>query len=148
LDLTLEGARIVDARAQSNRDIGAMVDEHDDLTYWQTHQTRNEEFLKEETRSLRERAGTKNWHRKADLKTQMLVWYVNQKILEEADAKKEDGLSMKIQDVGTVSRTVRLCLEPIEGKNFGANFMPKSISEERAARMLKAAREIEQPTLF
>jgi len=149
LELTLEGAQIIDARVKSNLDINEMADDNN-LTYWQTHQKRNEEFWEEGTDSLRERAGIKSgsWHRKADLKTQMLTWYVNQKILEEAKAKNDDNLPMHINDVATVSRVVRTCLEPIEGKGFKANFMPKSISEERAARKLKAARETEQPTLF
>ena len=147
LPLNQVGAEVIAARVQSNKDIGSMA-KANELPYAATHQVRNNNFWDETTESLRDRAGTRNWQDRADRKTQMLTWYVNEKIMEEASEKENDGLRMTLGDVKVVSRSVRAALEVIEGTGFRAKFMPASISPARANRMLSAEKGVEQGSLF
>jgi hypothetical protein len=78
----------------------------------------------------------------------MFTWYVNEKIMEEATEKENDGLRMTLGDVKVVSKSVRSALEVIEGVGFKAKFMPASISPARANRMLAAGKDAEQGSLF
>lgn len=147
LPLDTKGAQVIVARKESNKDLGAMAKRHE-IPYAATHQVRNHSFWGESTESLKERAGTSKWHEKADIRTQMLTWYVNDRILREAEAKEMDGLEMDISDVKLVSAQTRQALEPLEGEGFKASFMPARISPARAERMLKPAKDCQQGSLF
>ena len=147
LPLDRKGAEIITARRESNVGLGSMSKEHG-LPYAATHQVRNNHFWKESTDSLKERAGTSKWHDRADLRSQMLTWYCNDKIMEEAEAREEAGAAMTLKAVKAVSKNVRSVFEQIEGTDFRVRFMSASISPGRASRMLSQSADCEQGSLF
>ena len=147
LPLDQKGAQIIVARKESNKDLGSMSKDHG-IPYAATHQIRNTSFWDESTQSLKERAGSKDWHGRSTVHTQLLTHYVNDLILREAEAKEDDGLPMTTTDVKIVSARTRKVLEQLEGENFKAEFMPSSISPGRAQRMLNASEKVHQGTLL
>jgi hypothetical protein len=147
LPLDRKGAEIITARRESNVGLGSMSKEHG-LPYAATHQVRNNHFWKESTDSLKERAGTSKWHDRADLRSQMLTWYCNDKIMEEAEAREEAGAAMTLKAVKAVSKNVRSVFEQIEGTDFRVRFMSASISPGRASRMLSQSADCDQGSLF
>jgi hypothetical protein len=147
LPLDRKGAEAIVGRVETNKNLGSMAKDHE-LSYAGTHMVRNKNFWDETTESLKERAGTRNWHDRADTKTQMLTYYCNLKILEECEAKEDDGLAMTLGDVKTVSKNVRSMFETLEGKGFKAAFRSASISPGRANKMLNKSENNNQGSLF
>ena len=147
LPLDRKGAQVIAARKQSNVALGSMSKKHE-LPYAATHRVRNSHFWKESADSLKERAGTSKWHDRADLRSQMLTWYCNDKIMEEAEAREEAGATMTLKAVKAVSKQVRSVFEQIEGADFRVRFMPASISPGRVNRMLAQSDGTSQGSLF